>query len=228
MSGAASYANSSEAVAIGYSAKAVTNGAVQIGAGVNSTAKSLQFREWQVLDGGGHVPPDRIRQAVAELSGGVFSELGRMVMPGNMCAVYGGLWDQEVEPRLDGVCELEMLKAEGDEEYMAGTETYVNPPLGSRNYDLVITNIPQAYRWEKDESEAGKHLVPVPEEQNLLLELSEIPPDISQKLRCDPSVGYVNGNFVVLTNAPLVIKIRQTATNRVVVVVKPWDEMLDI
>ena len=225
MSGASAYASESTAIAIGYSAKATAVGAVQIGPGTNSTAQSLQFRQWQVLDGSGQVPTGRLASAFAHVL--TPSSIERVLQPGNMAVVYGGLWDQVVEPRLDGLCEVEMSKAEGDERYMAGAETLVRPPLGSRNYDLVITNIPQAYRWEKDESE-GRYLAPVPEDQNFLLSLEEIPSDMSQRLRCDPSIGYVNGNFMVLTNAPLVVKVRQPVTNRVVIVVKPWDEMLDI
>ena len=225
MSGAASYAKGSEAVAIGYDAKALADGAVQIGKGTNSMERSLCFREWLLLNKAGQIPADRLKAAMEEMAGGVMSELDRLVSPGNTLVVYGGEWEQTVEPRLDGVCELEMSKGT-NEVYMAGAEAFVAPPLGSRNYDIVVTNIPQAYRWDTVDEE--RKLVALPASQNCIIDFSEVPPGIRTRLRCDPSVGYVTGSSAVLTNAPLVIKVRQPATNRVVAVVKPWDEMLDL
>ena len=222
MSGAAAYANASEAVAVGYSAKATANGAVQFGLGTNTTAKSFQFREWQVVNGRGQIPAERLADAADEIAGGMLSQLERLVSPGNMAVMYGGDDDQHIEPRLDGVCEV-LMQPDTNGVWMAGAEAYVVPPLGSRNYDLVITNIPQAFRWDRSGEEPT--LVPLPEDQNFLFDFSELPQEITPTLRCAASIGYVRGRSMVITNAPLVVRMRQPATNRVVVVVKPWDEM---
>lgn len=215
-------ATGAQSVAVGRSAEAQASGSVQIGPGVNTNANSLAFRNWQLMEGDGQIPKERLVRAAEEIGGGMLSQLERLIRPGNMCIVYGGDDDQTIEPRLDGVCEVEISKGTNDV-YMAGSEVYLEPPLGSRNFDLVVTNIPQAYRWMAVDGE--RTLVPVPENENFLLAFSELPAGIAPTLRCAPSVGYVNGSYVVLSNAPIVVKVRQTATNRIVVVAKPWDEL---
>ena len=215
-------ATGAQSVAVGRAAEAQASGSVQIGPGVNTNANSLAFRNWQLMEGDGQIPKERLVRAAEEIAGGMFSQLERLIRPGNMCVVYGGDDDQTIEPRLDGVCEVEVSKGTNDV-YMAGGEVYLEPPLGSRNFDLVVTNIPQAYRWMAVDGE--RTLVPVPENENFLLEFSELPAGIAPTLRCAPSVGYVNGRLLTLTNAPVVVKVRQPATNRVVVVAKPWDEL---
>lgn len=227
LSGAAAYANSGESVAIGYSAKATAPQAVQLGAGNNSTPTSLQFRQWQVVDGSGQIPRERLVRVASEMAGDMIGQLDRLLQPGNTTVVYGGSDDQVVEPRLDGVCELELSKGTNDV-YMAGGEVSVEPPLGSRNYDIVVSEVPQAYRWSSNEG-GDRELVPMPPKDNFLLSFAELPVDVSVRIRCDSTIGYTNGtHVVVITNAPYVAKIRQTATNRVVCVVKPWDEVADL
>ena len=215
-------ATAAGAVAFGRSAKARADGAVQLGTGANTGTNSLQFREWRLLDGRGQIPAERLADAAEAMTGGMLSQLERLVSPGNMAVMYGGDDDQRIEPRLDGVCDVEMSKGT-NEVFMAGAEVYIEPPLGSRNYDLVFTNIPQAYRWETVEGE--RSLVPVPEDHNFSFDFSELPQGITPTLRCAASIGYVRGVSIVITNAPLVVRMRQPATNRVVAVAKPWDEM---
>ena len=227
LSGAAAYAREGESVAIGYGAKSTAARAVQFGAGTNSTPMSLQFRQWQVVDGSGQIPRERLVRAASELTGDVIGQLERLLQPGNMTVVYGIPDVQIVEPRLDGVSELELSKGTNDV-YMAGSEVGVVPPLGSRNYDVVVPEVPQAYRRERNGS-GDMELLPVPPEENFILTFENIPADVSVRIRCDSTIGYVNGTrTVVVTNAPYITKVRQTATNRVVVVIKPWDEIADL
>ena len=227
LSGAAAYASAGESVAIGYGAKSTAGKAVQLGHGTNSVPESLQFRQWQVVDGSGQIPSERLVRAADELTGGMIDQLDRLLQPGNMTVVYGDLSDQVIEPRLNGLCELELSKGTNDM-YMGGAEARVAPPLGSRNYDVVVPYVPQAYLWEKNEG-GDMELVSIPPKDNLLLNFSDLPADMSVCIRCASAVGYVqNTHFVVVTNAPCVAKVRQTSTNRVVVVVKPWDELADL
>ena len=212
-------ATGAQSVAVGRAAEARASGSVQIGTGVNTVANSLAFRDWQLVEGDGQIPSERLVRAAEEFSGGLFQHLERLVQPGNMTVVYGGGYDQVLEPRLGGVCEVELSKGTNDV-YMAGATASLEPPLGSRNYDLVVTNIPQAYWWKSVDGE--RTLVPVPEDKNFGLDFSELPGGIAPTLMCEPSVGYVNGRFLTLTNAPVVVKVRQPATNRVVVVAKPF------
>lgn len=62
------------AVAIGASAIAQADGAVQLGTGTNTNKETLQFRDYQLLDADGKIPADRLPEAS---TGGVTSVNGR-------------------------------------------------------------------------------------------------------------------------------------------------------
>ena len=50
-------------VAVGYKAEALAEYAVQLGRGTNTVAKTLQFREWPLVDANGKIPSDRLAPA---------------------------------------------------------------------------------------------------------------------------------------------------------------------
>ena len=94
----------------------------------------------------------------------------------------------------------------------------MDPPLGTRNYDMVISEIPQAYGVTNG--------VPYPldSQDNFMLSV-ELPISYKVKMAVDGSLGYTNGTTIVLTNSPCIIKVREPTTNLVYMVVKPWDPM---
>ena len=47
-------------VAIGVDAKSRATGAIQFGDGQNTTANTLQFRSYQIIDANGNLPADRL------------------------------------------------------------------------------------------------------------------------------------------------------------------------
>ena len=67
-------ANATGAVAVGYNAKATANNAVQLGAGTNSTANTVQIGSNQILDANGKVPSTRIPVATSNTVGGIMIE----------------------------------------------------------------------------------------------------------------------------------------------------------
>lgn len=56
-------ASGTRAIGIGSSAIASANGAVQIGYGTNSTADTLQYKSYRVIDSDGTIPTDRLTKA---------------------------------------------------------------------------------------------------------------------------------------------------------------------
>lgn len=55
------YAQSTTGFAGGYDAKATADGAVQLGTGTNSTANTLNFRTYKLLNANGYIPFDRLQ-----------------------------------------------------------------------------------------------------------------------------------------------------------------------
>ncbi len=96
------------------------------------------------------------------------------------------------------------------------------PPMGSRNYDIVVREIPQFVGVTNGVEYA------LPPERNFLLSFAELFEPRQVEVWCDSSIGYTNGLMVVLTNAPCIVKVREPSTNRLYCVVKPWSIAADL
>jgi len=219
LSGQSTYSSGSESVAIGYGAKSTANKAIQLGNGRNNATGSLQFREWQLLNASGQIPPERLTSAMQALSGGVLAGIDRAIRPGNMVAVAGE--ESVVEPVLNGLSEITQAPASNGL-WRAGSEVYVDPPLGVRNYDILIREIHQAV------TVTNGVVSPVPESDNFNLSFEELVGRYDVKFAVSPSVGYASGSTVILTNAPCILKVREPSTNSVLAVVKPWSLLEDL
>lgn len=219
--GDATYAGANEAVAVGYSAKATAPKSVQLGSGVNSSAETLQFRSFRLLKANGQVPVERLEDASADLRGRVLADMARALHAGNMTVLCDGTEESEsnvLEPRLDGLSEVGFVPVSNGV-YRAGTEAGIRPPFGSRNYDLLFNEIPV---FKKS---VGGVDVAVDSRDNFILDFSNIQSvGVVPRISCAASVGYVNGLMVSVTNAPLVVKVRETAPGVVRVAVKPWSD----
>lgn len=233
-------ATGGQAIALGYSAKATgkmsigvgdharatAKGAVQLGAGDNAEENTLQFRDYKLLDAAGQIPTNRLVAAVASMTGGVLDGIERAVKSGNTTAICNGLdvdtsGHPVIEPRLDGISEVE-IQPDTNGVYTCGTEVEVMPPMGSRNYDIVVREIPQFVGVTNGVEYA------LPPERNFLLSFAELFEPRQVEVWCDSSIGYTNGLMVVLTNAPCIVKVREPSTNRLYCVVKPWSLAVDL
>lgn len=215
--GDATVAMQSESVAIGYSAKSTAAQAVQIGKGVNSDSGTLQFRSWKLLDGKGQIPAERMTSALAGMSGGLLSQFDRILKPGNMHIVAEGLDEGLViEPRLNGLSELTISPASNGV-YMAGNEIEVAPPLGSRNYEILVEAIPRFTGYTNGVAYA------LADNASMIVSLAELDEPMEVTILCDPSVGYSLSKYdAALTNAPLVIKVSEVSTNRVICMISSY------
>ena len=216
----------SKSIALGSRSVAMATGAVQIGMGTNTAANTLQFRGYQLLDAEGQIPTSRLAAAVASMAGGMLDGIERAVRPGNTTAICNGLdvdtsGHPVIEPRLDGISEVE-IQPDTNGVYAAGTEVEVMPPMGSRNFDIVLREIPQFVGVTNGVEYA------LPPENNFLLSFAELHEPRRVETWCDPSIGYTNGLMVVLTNAPCIVKVREPSTNRLYCVVKPWSVAADL
>ena len=219
MTGDATYACGGESIAVGYGAKATTNNAVQISKGVNPTPHSLQFENVPIVRDGSLVLPDI--PEIAALS----NRMERMVRPGNMTALADGreLEDDDcwvMQPRLDGLSEL-LIAPSTDGVYWAGTELAVEPPLGSRNYDLLVADLPE---FCTKTSGVTVYLADVTHENAMYVCLGILAAERPVSAWCDPFLGFYNPTnyMITVTNAPFVVQLREPSTNRVYCAVKPW------
>lgn len=215
--GDATVAMQGESVAIGYSAKSTAAQAVQIGKGVNSDSGTLQFRTYKLLDGKGQIPAERLTSALAGMSGGLLSQFERILRPGNMHIVAEGIDEGLfIEPRLNGLSELTISPASNGV-YMAGNEIEVVPPLGSRNFEILVEAIPRFTGYTNGVAYA------LADNANMSVSLAELDEPREVTILCDPSVGYALSKYdAALTNAPLVIKVSEVSTNRVICMISSY------
>lgn len=232
--GDATVASESEAQAYGYSAKATAKQAVQFGRGVNNEAGTFQFRDFRVIDANGQIPVDRLQDASSGMVKEMYKQMDRALRPGNMEYVADSSDDKVLEPRLDGVSEVTVV-TNADGIYKAGNELSVVPPLGSRNYDIVISEIPQFVGFSNvvevvdGVPVTNKVEYNVDRVDNFCLTFSELMEPRDVRIRVDQRCGYKDGELdVVLTNAPCIVKVREVSTNRLYCVVKPFDVMEDL
>ena len=236
LTGDNAYAGANEAIAGGYSAKATASqavawgsrakahapGAWQLGEGVNSNRNTLAFRDYQLLGEDGQVPYERVAGAVAqagvEFEAAVSNAVRRILAGGNMTLVCDGSEGEQIlEPKVAGLSEVQFLtNTNGVHE--ASTLGYLDPPpLSARNYDVLISEIPEpgwmgTNGWET-----------VALENRLLVGFTELPPQYDLSMHVDESCGFQrSGRTVSITNAPTVVKLREISTNKVLVVVKPY------
>ena len=73
-------------------------------------------------------------------------------------------------------------------------------------------------------------LVPVPESANFIMRFSDkVVAEYQVRLVVAPEIGYVRaGPEAVLTNAPLLVRMRQPSTNVVWCAIKAWDMLNDL
>jgi len=200
---------------------AMAYGSVQIGAGTNDVAKSLKFRSYMLVDSRGQIPPERLADALSNMDTNVLGTIERLFRPGNTTIVMDGTsWEnpngQHLQPRLNGISEITMTPGTNDI-YLGGTEVDVEPPLGSRNYDLVLNELPELFTISN-----GVLTNNVPRECILSFANLEEPRPAHVNLACESTIGYSEGLHIVVTNAPCLIRVREPSTNRLVCVVKPW------
>lgn len=209
--------NRLNAIAIGRSAKAQADNAIQLGTGVNTNPNTVQFLSYQILNSKGQIPYDRLKDATQEALLAVSSMVERTAKPGNMTVDCTVGEEQKIEPMVDGLSELLFVYSNGV--WRAGAECEVVPPLGGRNYNILIQEIPQAVSYTNG---VPYYLNP---EDNFILTIDDALMGHNVTMRADASVGYTSGiNSIVLTNAPCIVKVREPSTNRVIIVAKPWTE----
>ena len=209
-------ATGENAIAIGRSAKAAANNAVQFGTGTNSEANSLKFLSYKILDSAGQIPAERLESAAVVLEEALARRMDRAVRPGNMEIKCGPGEEQNLEPMLNGISEFQFAYSNGV--WVAGGEAGVEPPLDSRNYNLLIKEIPQAIAYTNG--------VPyqLPPEDNFIFRAGDNLLGRDLTIRCDPAVGIMQGDTgFALTNAPAIIKVREPSTNSLIIVAKPWN-----
>lgn len=212
---AKAYTNST--ISIGRSAKANAEGAVQIGAGINTNQYSLQFRDYTLVDSSGQIPTNRLTKVADALVGKVMEENERLYKNGNMAISGDGSDEQKIEPMVNGLSEVNFEYPE-DGIWKAGGECGVVPPVGLRNYNVLITEIPQ--------SQGMTNGVPymLPPSENCLITFGENLFGKKLMLDISPSIGFKTGDYTAaLTNAPCIIKVREPSTNRVIMVVRPFN-----
>ncbi len=210
-------ATGTSAIAIGKSAKAKAQNAVQLGTGVNTDANTLKFMGHTLIDALGRIPRERFAEA---FSSAVMDGLERVVSPGKMNPVSGK--EEVIEPMLNSLSEVVWEKDENGV-YSAGGEIGIEPPLGSRNYDILIHDIPAFVGVTNG--------VPysMPPEENCIVDFAELlSQGYSVSCAVSPPCGWTNGRYAVLTNAPCVLKVREPSHRRVVVAIKPWNILEDL
>lgn len=210
-------ATGTSAIAIGRSAKARAQNAIQLGTGVNMEANTLKFMGHTLVDGLGRIPRERFDSAFAAA---FTNGLERMVRPGNMTPTSGR--DEVVEPMLNSLSEL-VWEKDADGVYKAGGEVGIEPPMGSRNYDILISAIPGFVGMTNGVSYA------VAPEENCIVNFDELLcRGYSVSCAVSPSSGWTNMQYAVLTNAPCVIKVREPFPGRVVVAIRPWNALQEL
>ncbi len=160
---------------------------------------------------------------------GVLNDLLIMMKNGNTTIVGDGVEHEEdeldkmqnIQPMLRGVTEIK-LQPNTNGVFMAGTTIGVEPPLGQRNFDLVFMEIPQCKYESKGE------LLNVPEDSNFIISFSQLPQSKNIKIAISPEIGYTNGLYATITNAPFVLKMREPSTNSIWCVIKQWDLIQDL
>lgn len=215
-------ATASQAVALGSRARAHAQGAWQLGEGVNSNRNTLAFRDYKLLGEDGQVPYERVAGAVAqagvEFEAAVSNAVRRILAGGNMTLVCDGSEGEQIlEPKVAGLSEVQFLtNTNGVHE--ASTLGYLDPPpLSARNYDVLISEIPEPMWMGTNEWET------VALENRLNVHFTELPPQYDVSMHVDESCGFQrSGRAVSITNAPTVVKLREISTNKVLVVVKPY------
>ena len=209
-------ATEESSIGIGRSAKAGAKNAVQLGTGTNNDANSLKFLSYKILDSMGQIPAERLEAAAAVLEDEMTRRMERVVRPGNMEIKCGVVEEQTVEPMLNGISEFQFVCSNGF--WVAGGEAGVEPPMNSRNYNLLVKEIPQAIAYTNG--------IPylLPPEDNLCFQVDDILMGRDLMIRCDPAVGVMQGDTgFALTNAPAIIKVREPSTNSLIIVAKPWN-----
>lgn len=209
-------ANAESGVSIGRSAKTDAKNAVQIGTGVNSDPNSLQFLSYKIVDSQGQIPTNRLAKAAESLEQGMLSRVERAVRPGNMGVNCLTTEEQIIEPMLNGISEFSFAYSNGV--WLAGGEAGIIPPLGSRNYNLLIKEIPQAIAYTNG---VPYYLSP---EDNFIFECGEELSHHNITMICNPEVGMMtHDKGFALTNAPAIIKVREPSSNSLIIVAKPWN-----
>ena len=207
---------------MGHKAMADAENAIQIGTGTNSAPGTVQFGHYQILDDEGQVPYERVADAVeqagVEFEAAVSNAVRRILSGGNMSLVCDGSEGEQIlEPKVGGLSEVQFLtNTNGVHE--ASTLGYLDPPpLSARNYDVLISEIPEPMWMGTNGWET------VAREYRLMVGFTNLPPQYDVAMHIDESCGFQrSGRTVSITNAPTVVKIREVSTNKVLVVVKPY------
>jgi hypothetical protein len=210
-------AMSTSSISIGRSAKTFEEGAVQIGSGINTNKNSLQFMDYTVVDSTGQIPTNILTKAADAFVGKVMETAERLYKNGNMTIHGNGSDEQEIEPMVNGLSEA-VFEYPEDGIWKAGGECGVIPPMDSRNYNVLITEIPKAQGMTNG--------VPysLPPSENFLITFGENLHNKKLMLDVSPSIGFKTGEYMAaLTNAPCIIKVREPSTNRVIMVVRPFN-----
>lgn len=209
-------AKSESGVSIGRSAKTDAKNAVQIGTGFNTEPNSLQFLSYKILDSEGQIPTNRLAKAAEFLEQIMVRRIERTIRPGNMEMNCLTKEEQIIEPMLNGVSEFSFSYSNGV--WLAGGEAGIIPPLGSRNYNLLIKEIPQAIAYTNG---VPYYLSP---EDNFIFECGEELSRHNITMICSPEVGVMtHGKGFALTNSPAIIKVREPSSNSLIIVAKPWN-----
>ena len=208
-------ATAESTIAIGRSAKATVIGAAQIGQGTNSKANTLQFKGYTIVDSDGQIPTERLLTAADMVADVVMSAAERIYKNGNMTVKMDGSEEQSIEPMVNGLSEIIFESTNGT--YLAGTECGIEPPLGTRNYNILITEIPHI--------QAVTNGVPydLPPSSNFMMAVGETLVGKKVTLDVSPSIGFkTSETMIAVTNAPCIAKVREPSTNSVIIVVKPF------
>ena len=149
--------------------------------------------------------------------GKVMETSERLFRNGNMTISGNGYDEQVIEPMVNGLSEI-IFEYPEDGIWKAGGECEVIPPMDSRNYNILITEIPQAVGITNG--------VPymLPPQDNCLITFGENLSGKKLMLDISPTIGFKTGDYTaVLTNAPCIVKGREPSTNRVIMVVRPFN-----
>lgn len=205
-------------IAIGRSAKAVAAGSVQLGGGINESANTLQFKGYTLLDSSGQIPMSRLSDASGSIVATSSVLMERTYKNGNMTIRGDGSEGQEIEPMVNGLSEI-LIEKPTNGIWQAGGECSVYPPLGigSRNYNIVIPEVPQAQGMTNG--------VPydIAAENNFVLAVGDTLMGRKIMIDVSPSIGFKTGEYLIaVTNAPCIVKIREPSTNSFIMVVRPF------
>lgn len=127
-------ASGSAAVAIGAKAKASGENSVQIGDGTNSTANTLQFRSYQLLDANGNIPSQRLLSLYPI---GSYYITESETTPASL---LGGSWVRVTNKFLYGATAQSNVGTEGGE--ATHTLTYTEMPVHSHRLNYNSTYMP--------------------------------------------------------------------------------------